>query len=245
MQAESYILIILALLNLSISIFLCLKGNKDFKRVNKAFLMWIITISFWYAQQIIETISLSEYILEFLLRFTLLGIWLIPSFFVYFIFCFMNEKISFSKKMLLIVPIIIFVSLILIDFTDVQVVISTTRRNIFSSNTRSIMYKMPSLFLWLFYFLTYCIWGTILLLGHLKRTAVVLYHLKLRYLILQYNFLLASCAILIFIFGLTLDIIIPILKSPIFPISSVTTLFMVIFIFLLLIRLEKNKKDFN
>jgi len=240
MQIESFILIILAILNLALSIFLSIRGNNYFKRVNKAFMMWIITIIFWYSQQIIETISLSEGTLEFLLRFSLLGVWVIPSFFVYFILCFMNEKISWQKKIFLIFPVILFISLILIDFTDCNIIISTTRRNIFSSHTRSIMYKMPALLLWLCYFLSYSIWGTVLLLGHLKRTAVVLYNLKLRYLILQSNFLLASGAILIFIFGLTLDIIIPIFKSPIFPISSVTTLLMVIFMFLLLVQVEKN-----
>ena len=240
MQTETFILLILGIINISASVFLSIRANKNFKRVNHAFTMWIISISFWYAQQIIETLSLPEPLLEFLLRFSLLGIWIIPSLFVYFILCFMHEKISIFKKILIFLPVIVFISLILLDFTHYQLIIASTRRNIFSSEARSVIYKMPAFLAWLFYFLSYSIWGTILLLGHLKRTAVVLYNLKLRYLILQSNFLLASCAVLVFIFGLTLDIIIPILKSPIFPISSVTTLIMVIFMFLLLMRVEKN-----
>ncbi|MCD6459344.1 hypothetical protein J7L67_01595 [bacterium] len=240
MQKEGFLLLILAIVNVSFALFLSIRGNKSFQRVNKAFSLWIVTICFWYAQQIIKTLPLSENFLEILLRLSLLGIWIIPSFFVYFILCFMHEKISLGKRLMLICPAIIFIMLIMIDFSGLQLIIATTRRNIFGNLSRSIVYKMPVFLLWLGYFLSYSVWGAVLLLGHLKRTAVVLYNLKLRYLILQSNFLLASLAVLAFILGLTLDIIIPIVKSPVFPISSVTTLIMVIFMFILLIRVEQN-----
>ena len=77
-----------------------------------------------------------------------------------------------------------------------------------------------------------------MLIGHIRRTTVAFYNRKWHYLFKQSNFILAAAGVLIFILGLTLDIIIPIVSSRIFPISSITTLIMVAFVGYLLYRVE-------
>lgn len=241
METEGFVLLVPLLLNIVIAVFLYTRRDQAYQPVNKAFGLWVLTICFWYMQLIIETISISDSRLVMILfRLSLIGQWIIPSMFLFFVLRFTHERITTAKKIVLIVPALFFVTLIILDILFGKVVINTIRYNNYGGLSRSILYVMHSLLAWLIYFITYITWGIVLLVRHILRTTVAFYDRQWRSLFLQRNFLLAAGGVLIFILGLTLDIIIPIVNFHIFPVSSLTTLIMVCFVGYLLYQVEKS-----
>ncbi len=239
METEGYFLLIPFIINLALTVFLLTRSGDAFHRVNRAFSFWVISICFWYMQLILETVTIDDnQILIGLFRLSLLGQWILPSLFVYFVMCFTNEKISLPRRLLLILPALFFAALVVVDSLGPKLVVSTIRLNVYGSSSKSIIYVMHSFLGWFLYFISYIIWGIVMLVGHMLRTTVAFYDRKWHYLFKQSNFLLAAGGVLIFILGLTLDIIIPIVSSRIFPISSITTLIMVGFVGYLLYRVE-------
>ncbi|MDX9702846.1 MAG: hypothetical protein RBU23_07365 [Candidatus Auribacterota bacterium] len=241
METEGYFLLIPFIINILLVGFLLTRGDDAFHRVNRAFSLWVISICFWYSQLILETVTVHDsQLLIALFRISLVGEWVIPSFFVYFVMCFTNEKITFRRRLLIVVPAVFFASLIFIDCYVPKLVVNTIRFNVYGSSSKSVIYVMYTFIAWFAYFIVYISWGIGMLVGHILRTTVALYDRRWRNVIKQSDFLLATGGILIFILGLTIDIIIPIVSSRVFPISSITTLIMVGFVGYLLYRVETS-----
>jgi len=155
------------------------------------------------------------------------------------VFCFTHEKITLRKRLWICVPAFFFLFLVILDVLGFGTVIDAIRVNSYGNMGRSVVYEMYSFLAWLIYFIIYIFWGTILFAGHIKRTTVAFYESSLLSLWHQSEFLLSSGAVLIFIFGLTVDIIIPIFKPLVFPVSGITTLIMVVLMSYLLFKVEK------
>jgi len=240
MAREGYYLLIPLCLNAMMAIFLYLRGKQAYQRINKAFASWVICVCFWDLQFIVQTISASDNLLKFLFRFSFLGEWITPSVFLYFVYCFTHEKLNKRKFVLLILPPIFFVTLIILDMAGFKLVISTIRYNAYGSMGRSVVFVMYTFLAWLLYFSIYSLWGASLLIAHLWRTTIAIRMRSIRHLMLQSNFLLAATGVLIFILGLTFDIIAPIFGLRIFQFSSITTLIMVVLMGLLLYRVEHD-----
>lgn len=239
MAIEGYLLLIPLIVTGAIALFLYTRGEMAYQRLNRAFGMWVFSICFWYIQLLLETATFSYGIMWHLYHISLLGEWVIPALFLYFVYCFTNEKLTMLRYALIVIPIIFFVMLILLDWMGLNIVISTLRCNMYHETGKSIVYEMPAFLGWLLYFMGYTIHGSVLVIRHLMRTAVIFHRKRLKYLLLQRNFMLAIVSLLVFILGLTLDIIIPIVYGRIFPISSITTVVMVVCIGYLLIRVER------
>lgn len=240
MEKEGYYLLIPLCLNAMTAIFLFLRGKQAYQRINKAFATWIICVCFWDLQFITQTINASDNLLKFLFRFSFLGEWITPSVFLYFVYCFTHEKLNKRKYVLLILPPILFVVLIIMDMFGFKVVISTIRYNAYGSTGRSVVFIIHTFLAWLLYFAIYSLWGASLLIAHLWRTTIAIRMRSIQHLILQSNFLLAVIGVLIFILGLTFDIIAPIFGLRIFQFSSITTLIMVALMGWLLYRVERE-----
>lgn len=239
MEEQGFFLLIPLVITLIIAVLLLCRGERAYQRINRAFSLWVIAICFWYLQLITETLTSSEKTLEVLFHISLMGQWIIPSLFLYFVFCFIHEKMTLLKGVFLVIPAVFFLSLVIFDMCGVKLVIATIRYNAYGAMGRSVVYMMPAFLGWLVYFLVFTIRGAWELIGHLLRTTVAFRDKSLRSLGAQSNFLLAAAGVLIFILGLTLDIIIPIFNSRVFPISSVTTLVMVVLMGWLLLRVEQ------
>ncbi len=240
MEKEGYYLLIPLCLNAMTAIFLFLRGKQAYQRINKAFAAWVICVCFWDLQFITQTINVSDNLLKFLFRFSFLGEWITPSVFLYFVYCFTHEKLNKRKYIALILPPILFVILIIMDMFGLKVVISTIRYNAYGSMGRSVVFVIQTFLAWLLYFAIYSLWGASLLIAHLWRTTIAIRMRSIQNLLLQSNFLLAIIGVLIFILGLTFDIIAPIFGLRIFQFSSITTLIMVALMGWLLYRVERE-----
>ncbi len=240
MEKEGYFLLIPFFLNAVTAIFLFLRGKRAYQRINKAFAMWVICVCFWDLQFITETVNGSDDLLKFLFRFSFLGEWIAPSVFLYFVYCFTHEKLNKRKYFLLILPPIVFVTLIVADMSGFKVIISTLRYSAYGCGGRSVVFVIHTFLAWLVYFVIYSLWGAGLLIAHLWRTTIAIRMRSMRNLILQSNFLLAVAGVLIFILGLTFDIVAPIFGVRIFQFSSITTLIMIALMGWLLYRVERE-----
>ncbi|MEW6536755.1 MAG: histidine kinase N-terminal 7TM domain-containing protein [Candidatus Auribacterota bacterium] len=239
MSVEGYLLIIPLAVSLCIGLFLICRGDKAYQALNKAFSLWVLGNAFWYAQWILETVNMDMNRALFLFRLPLIVQLMIPSLFLYFILRFVNDRMTIPRMLFLWVPAILFGVLVIFDFMGSDLIIATLRLNNYGENTYGVVYRLPAFLIWLVYFVWYSVWGAGVLLAHVVRTAVVFHDASFRNLVAQRTFLLASLSLLAFILGLTLDIIIPIVYTRVFPVSSITTVFMVGFMGRLLVCVER------
>jgi|GEM_PF-2360527 len=238
-EIQGYFLLVPFLISFSLGLVLFFRSEKAYLKINRSFALWVFTICFWYMHLIAKTAVMPDNMLKVFCRISLSGQWVVPSTFLYFVFCFTHEKITKSRLVLVFVPALFFLLLIFLDFMGYKTVIDAIRVNYYGDMGRSVVYQMYPFIGWVIYFIVYVCWGTVLLVAHIKRTTVAFYEGKLISLRHQSEFLLASGAVVIFILGLTADIIIPIFKPLVFPVSGITIVVMVLLMSYLLLKVEK------
>jgi hypothetical protein len=237
MVPQGFPLLGLFLLNLGVAVAFLLKEAtlRRFDKLNIIFSIWVFTICAYYATLVVNTMNLDYQVLIGAHRVLSLGIFFIPAMFVCFVLSFMNERFKPITYAVLFGPGIILTICLLLDSMGVSLWINTVR---LAPYGKSVLYHMGMYLAFAVYFLAYAFYGAFQIIRHLFRTTVALYHWSWKLLLRQKSFLVPTLGMLVFIGGFCLDIILAIFYTYYFPITAVTTSFMVLGMAYLLVRVE-------
>lgn len=208
---------------------------RRFDRLNLIFSALVFTICAYYATLVVNTMDLDPLVLIRIHRVLSLGMFFIPAMFVYFVRAFMNEKFRPITYVLLFGPGLLLSGALLLDSMGVPLWINTVR---LAPYGKSVLYHMGMYLVFALYFIVYALYGAVQILQHLFRTTVALYTWSWKMLLRQKSFLVPTLTMLVFITGFCLDIILSVFYTYYFPITAVTTSFMVLGMAFLLVRVE-------
>lgn len=237
MVPQGFPLMGLLLLNLGVGVVFLLKEAtlRRFDKLNVIFSLWVFTICAYYTTLVVNTMDFDNSSLIWIHRALSIGIFFIPALFVCFVLLFMNERFRPMTYAVLFGPGIALTCGLLLDTLGVPIWINTVRLAPFG---KSVLYHMGMYIAFAVYFVAYAFYGAFQIVRHLFRTTVALYHWSWKLLLRQKSFLVPTLGMLIFIAGFCLDIILAIFYTYYFPITAVTTSFMVLGMAYLLIRVE-------
>lgn len=237
MVPQGFPLMGLLLVNLVVGVALLIKEAtlRRFDRLNIIFSLWVFTICAYYATLVINTLELDNRTLIQLHRVLSLGMFFTPAMFVCFVRAFMNERFQPATYAALFGPGLALTMGVLLDSLGIPLWINTVRLAPFG---KSVLYHMGMYLAFAAYFIAYAAYGTFQILRHLVRTTVALYEWSWTGLLRQKSFLVPTMGMVIFIVGFCLDIILAIFFTYYFPITAVTTSFMVLSMAYLLVRAE-------
>ena len=237
MVPQGFPLVGLLLLNLGVSVAILLKEVtlRRFDRLNVIFSLWVLTICAYYTTLVVDTLDLDTNTLIHIHRLLSLGMFFIPAMFVCFVRVYMNERFRPSTYMALFGPGVALTGGLVLDSLGVPVWINTVRLAPFG---KSVLYHMGMYLVFAGYFVAYSAYGAFQIIRHLLRTTVAFHQWSWTDLFRQKSFLVPTLGMLIFIVGFCLDIILAIFYTYYFPITAVTTSFMVLSMAYLLVRIE-------
>lgn len=237
MVPQGFPLLGLLVLNLGVGMVFLLKEAtlRRFDRLNVVFSIWVFTICAYYTTLVVNTMDLDYDVLIGIHRVLSLGIFFIPAMFVCFVLSFMNEKFSPKTYALIFGPGLVLTVCLVLDWMGVPLWINTVR---LAPYGKSVLYHMGMYLVFAVYFLAFASYGAFLIVRHLFRTTVALYTWSWKILLRQKSFLVPTLGMLVFITGFCLDIILAIFYTYYFPITAVTTSFMVLGMAYLLVRVE-------
>lgn len=237
MVPQGFPLVGLLLFNLAVAVVFLLKEVtlRRFDRLNIVFALWVLTICAYYTTLVVNTMDLDNDVLIWFHRALSLGMFFIPALFVSFVLAFMNERFKPITYAFLFGPGVALSLAVVIDALGFELWINTVRLAPFGKN---VLYHMGMYLTFVVYFVVYALYGAFQILRHLFRTTVALYTWSWRLLFRQKSFLVPTLAMLVFIAGFCLDVILAIFYTYYFPLTAVTTSFMVLGMAYLLVRVE-------
>ncbi len=235
MVPQGFPLMAILLVNLGVGVAFLLKEARlrRFDRLNIIFSIWVFTICAYYATLVINTLELDDHTLIQLHRVLSLGMFFIPAMFVCFVRAFMNERFQPATYAALFGPGLALTGGLLLDSVGISLWINSVRLAPFG---KSVLYHMGMYLVFAGYFIAYAAYGTVQILRHLVRTTVAFSRWSWTDLLRQKAFLVPTLGMLIFIAGFCLDITLAIFYTYLFPITAVTTSFMVLSMAYLLVR---------
>ncbi|MFQ5893580.1 MAG: hypothetical protein ACE5H5_04630 [Nitrospinota bacterium] len=237
MVPQGFPLVGILLVNLGVGVAFLLKETtlRRFDRLNIIFALWVFTICAYYSTLVVDTLELDNQALIRLHRVLSLGMFFIPAMYVCFVRAFMNERFRPTTYAVIFGPGSALTGALLLDSLGIPLWINTVRLAPFGKN---VLYHMGMYLVFVGYFIAYAAYGSVQILRHLARTTVALYEWSWTGLFRQKAFLVPTLGMLVFIAGFCLDIILAIFYTYYFPITAVTTSFMVLSMAYLLVRVE-------